>query len=191
MDRQIEGQKKGGAHMSSSLHSLYAAPAAHSPHGPYCSLRGQWPPRTHAPKGAVGDGDVGPGGEGELHADIPCSYALGPATLWGVFAAFALVVAAALSARAAPNALGLLAGLNLPAALHALTPAGLCAASGVFCATLALLLGHCEPDAIREETQADGRAWATLHLERVLRERRRTRWAVEVKQVDEVEPKSC
>jgi hypothetical protein len=100
----------------------------------------------------------------------------GLATLCGVLASFALVVTAALGARAAPDALRLLAVLNVPAALQALTPAALCAASGVCCATLALVLAQLAAlDAGGGLPWADGRAWAVLRLERALRERRH--WA--------------
>jgi hypothetical protein len=166
--------------MLTSLHSPPAAPAAHSPHGPYCPLSGQWPSqRARAPAGAVGDGGEGAGEEGERSpradpSSTTSTYVPAPglATLCGVLAAFALVGTAALGARAAPDALRLLAVLNVPAALRALTPAGLCAASGVCCATLALVLAHrAALDADGGLPRADGRSGRRERRERSGRRR--------------------
>jgi hypothetical protein len=180
---------------------------AHSPHGPYCSLGGQHPPSAHAhlpntpnipntpiaaraPDPAVGGAGAasqageenGPATYAGTHTPSPGAYthAPGPATLCLTLAALALLAAAACAARAAPDALRLLAVLNLSAALRLLGPSLLCAASGVAAATLALLLASvarsATPDADVGLPQADGRTWAVLRLERALHARRRRRW---------------
>ncbi len=76
-------------------------------------------------------------------------------------AAPALLVAAILAAQSAPEALRLLAALNVPAAVRAFSWALFSAGLGIVGATLAMLLlaGH------GTRRPVGGRAWASRHLE--------------------------